>query len=594
MSKQPLAKLPFNFVLYQPPIYNKELVSEFFLKVVEGNIIEIKKFIVNNNIPAYVIDTETGETALHKVIKSEKILQDVKLEIIEYLIRNGAHVIAFDKTNTTPLHLACKYRLLQIAKLLIVNGADVDIADNSGMTPLHYAIRGNIIECEKEEPIEIEKKEKTSKEFDDLTKLIVEKITENSDKLNLLLDLLDKPQEMFYDIFEDIKIQFEEEKSKKINPEETLTDLERANIETELVRKFSKIYGEKIITELKGALDKPFDIRTGFKEGWDVRNEREELKKIAGIKEEVISYQQLEKKKTIIPKNVPLQFVRDDAKFRINILLIVLFGDQDETISNIEMTYLCDKIHLLNLMSCFFSSVDIVFTDKFIFKQMVSIESNKFKRLFEPIVYEENGEWMVSGYDGITFYQGNEKITNKNINGSLIIIYHSMGNYNLFVKNEDKKGKTHFEFLKIENIKKIKSFNFTISGNICKYIKQLNFMNLAICQDENSLKSNILSLLPTLNDTQKRQLIEIVCIEPILRKRFNIPPNKPIPKLTNSIGTSKFLEEVLIPTEDPVEPPEVGAPPALPPPPPVEGAPPAPPSGESAEGAPPPAAASGE
>ena len=73
---------------------------------------------------------EYGFTALHNVMCSEE------LEIVQYLIDNGAKVNQQNEDGVAPLHIACYF---ENAKILLENGADIELKDNSGNTPLLLA-----------------------------------------------------------------------------------------------------------------------------------------------------------------------------------------------------------------------------------------------------------------------------------------------------------------------------------------------------------------------------------------------------------------------------------------------------------------------
>lgn len=63
-----------------------------------------------------------------------------QLEIIEYLIDNGAVVDGHDRDESTPLMVACLLGQPEAAMLLIKHGAKVDQADLNGATPVTFAM----------------------------------------------------------------------------------------------------------------------------------------------------------------------------------------------------------------------------------------------------------------------------------------------------------------------------------------------------------------------------------------------------------------------------------------------------------------------
>lgn len=77
-----------------------------------------------------------GNTSLHKTNN---------VEIAKWLLDMGATQLC-NSWGETPLHLACKYRRLEIAKLLLSFSAGVEsisVADNYGDVPMHHACEGN-------------------------------------------------------------------------------------------------------------------------------------------------------------------------------------------------------------------------------------------------------------------------------------------------------------------------------------------------------------------------------------------------------------------------------------------------------------------
>jgi len=69
-----------------------------------------------------------------------------QLEIMEYLIAQGAVVDGHDKDQSTPLMVACFRGKVEAAKLLIQRGAGVDQVDLNGATPVSFAMHSGNME----------------------------------------------------------------------------------------------------------------------------------------------------------------------------------------------------------------------------------------------------------------------------------------------------------------------------------------------------------------------------------------------------------------------------------------------------------------
>ena len=78
----------------------------------------------------------SGKTALHIAAENGKI------DVIRFLLENGAEVNAKDRSGATPLYTPIKYGHTDIVKLLIKEGAEVDITNRYvNQTPLHWAVK---------------------------------------------------------------------------------------------------------------------------------------------------------------------------------------------------------------------------------------------------------------------------------------------------------------------------------------------------------------------------------------------------------------------------------------------------------------------
>ena len=71
------------------------------------------------------------------------------IDVVKFLIQNGAQINAQNKYGHTPLYNAVQKGFLEIAKYLIENGAQVDIRNNKNKTPFDIAHKKNYFEIAK-------------------------------------------------------------------------------------------------------------------------------------------------------------------------------------------------------------------------------------------------------------------------------------------------------------------------------------------------------------------------------------------------------------------------------------------------------------
>ncbi|AYV78876.1 MAG: ankyrin repeat protein [Edafosvirus sp.] len=125
---------------------DESLITGLFAVAREGDTYKIKEYISNNNIsPA--VRNENGETVLHIILQNSSLDGNEKYDLIDFLIKHGANVGAFDKNNITALHLATKYQLKKVVQLLLDHGANPSALDNQFMNPYHYMAMGKIGKC---------------------------------------------------------------------------------------------------------------------------------------------------------------------------------------------------------------------------------------------------------------------------------------------------------------------------------------------------------------------------------------------------------------------------------------------------------------
>ena len=79
-------------------------------------------------------ETMGGFTSLHIAAENGY------LELVNFLLKNGANVNTRNDKKGTPLHPAALNGHLEVVTALILSGADINARVLDGCTPLHYAI----------------------------------------------------------------------------------------------------------------------------------------------------------------------------------------------------------------------------------------------------------------------------------------------------------------------------------------------------------------------------------------------------------------------------------------------------------------------
>lgn len=133
------------------PIYDNKKILELFNLVNELDTNELLKYSLSNQINFDVIN-DIGNSLIHEVINIDKrrAREHVKLNIIKFLVQNGANPDSPNKMNQTPLHLACHLQLDLIVKYLLEEiKVNPNYTDNLGLYPFHYLFSGEIKQFDK-------------------------------------------------------------------------------------------------------------------------------------------------------------------------------------------------------------------------------------------------------------------------------------------------------------------------------------------------------------------------------------------------------------------------------------------------------------
>lgn len=125
-------------------------ISELFSLSDNMDSFELKNFSAIHKIPLSVSNNQ-GDNLIHKILKStdESKNEILKLNLIKYLVSEGANPDQPNSDNNTPLHLACLQQHCNIIYYLLSIGANPNYRDDLGMTPLHYLLNGKIHLCPK-------------------------------------------------------------------------------------------------------------------------------------------------------------------------------------------------------------------------------------------------------------------------------------------------------------------------------------------------------------------------------------------------------------------------------------------------------------
>jgi ankyrin repeat protein len=104
--------------------------------------------------PLHLLIDKSSFLAQHKqdpkcVKKAQESIKNGE-NILQELIKRGAHISGKDEDGKTPLHIAAEYNHLYAARLLLRSGSKVMPKDNSGKTPLDYAESAEMIKLLKE------------------------------------------------------------------------------------------------------------------------------------------------------------------------------------------------------------------------------------------------------------------------------------------------------------------------------------------------------------------------------------------------------------------------------------------------------------
>lgn len=172
---------------FVPQIDNSAKIDRIMSVIISGDLNGIKNTLASENMHLN-IKNSMGKSPIHVLLEQTSLTlsEKQKLNIIDFLVTNGASVTSYDNNNVTPLHLAAKNMMPLVIQYLLNHGAKIDTVDNNGMTPLHYAVQGMPEKCitttTKVEPLDDSKNIKSL--LNQLTLEIIEILKQNNQYLN--------------------------------------------------------------------------------------------------------------------------------------------------------------------------------------------------------------------------------------------------------------------------------------------------------------------------------------------------------------------------------------------------------------------------
>ncbi|KAJ8933474.1 hypothetical protein NQ318_023068 [Aromia moschata] len=98
----------------------------------KGNLLILKSLIEKD--PELINATDKDKyTPLHRACYSNNI------EVVKYLIQQGANISAKTEMQWQPLHSCCQWNHKECAAILMQQGADINARSEGDQTPLHIA-----------------------------------------------------------------------------------------------------------------------------------------------------------------------------------------------------------------------------------------------------------------------------------------------------------------------------------------------------------------------------------------------------------------------------------------------------------------------
>jgi hypothetical protein len=196
-------------------IIDPTIIAKLFLICQEGQITNIKDYILKNGLTANDLVNTDGQSILHVILLNDSITSREKTDIFKFLASRNLLKFSYDSQQKTPLHIASEKQLTEIVKILLHASHDVNALDSTRRTPIYYAITGKEVDCPKiQKPIIEQKKTFKLSLQDELNQEIVKFINDNVDIKNILLHLYNTTKNLDSIYYDEITKILEEDNKK--------------------------------------------------------------------------------------------------------------------------------------------------------------------------------------------------------------------------------------------------------------------------------------------------------------------------------------------------------------------------------------------
>ena len=135
------------------PVHDTENLFEL---IINGDVDEIRNFLLERGVELLGVPGQKGETALHVAVGDPELPQEMRMQVVELLMDMKASLGAQDNQGRTPLHIAATLSDPQIVCFMVQSAMKsakfgessnphmtslINVIANDGATPLHIATK---------------------------------------------------------------------------------------------------------------------------------------------------------------------------------------------------------------------------------------------------------------------------------------------------------------------------------------------------------------------------------------------------------------------------------------------------------------------